>query len=63
MISITEKSREFLEAIFWKEFNAVDKSMDYIYGKSEKIIKTAKELGLYHVAEQMEDALRIEKQN
>lgn len=62
MISITENSREFLESIFWKEFNSIDKSMDYVYGKSKKIIETAKELGMYHMAEEMEDAMRIENQ-
>lgn len=63
MINITESSREYLERIFKKEFESVDMSMDYIYGKSQKIIKLAKELGMYHLAEQFEDALRIENQN
>lgn len=54
-ISITEKSRDFLESIVMDKWNSIDWKNDYIYGVSVKVITLCKELGMYHLAEQLEN--------
>lgn len=54
-ISITEQSRSTLERLIRTEFEKIDWDMEYIYNRAGELINTCKELGMYHLAEQLEN--------
>lgn len=54
-ISITEPSRTLLEKLIYDKWEKIDFSMDYIYNESEKVIALTKELGMHHLAEELEN--------
>lgn len=54
-ISITESSRTLLEKLIYDKWEKIDFSMDYIYNESEKVIALTKELGMYNLAEELEN--------
>ena len=58
-ISITEDSRQFLEKLIQDKFHSIDFSMEYIYGEAEKLIKITKDLGMYHLAEELEELSKV----
>ncbi|MCB0460348.1 MAG: hypothetical protein KDC74_10090 [Flavobacteriaceae bacterium] len=51
---MTTENKELLSRMIVKEFNEIDFSMDYIYGKSSKLINLSLELGLTDLAQQLE---------
>lgn len=54
-ISITEASRSLLEKLIKDKWEKIDFSMDYIYNEADKVIALSKELGMYHLAEELEN--------
>lgn len=56
--TLTNTSIEIVSNLIRKEFEQVDFSMDYIYNRAEKLIATAKDLGLNELAAEMSDDLK-----
>ena len=55
----TETSVEFVTRLFEKEFNSIDMSLDYIYGKLDVLIKAAKDFGLDELSEYYTEYKRV----
>jgi hypothetical protein len=53
----TQKSKETITRLIRNDFDKIDFSMDYIYGKAKELIQTAKELGLDELAQEMTNDL------
>ena len=51
--TITTDSKELLKRLIINEFNKIDFSMDFIYGKADELIKLSSDLGLEELAEQL----------
>ena len=51
----TNKSKETVSKLIRDAFDKVDTSMDYIYGKSEELIQTARDFGLEELALELEN--------
>ena len=51
----TIKSRETIARLIRADFDKIDFSMDYIYGKADELIQTAKDFGLIELAEELEN--------
>ena len=58
-ITIAETSRETVSRLIRNEFDNIDMSIDYITGKAERLINTAKDFGLIDLAEEMESDLNF----
>lgn len=57
--TLTTASIELVSNLIRKEFEQVDLNMDYIYGKADKLIATAHDLGLSELANEMSNDLKI----
>lgn len=55
----TETSKELVTRLFEKEFNSIDMSLDYIYGKLDVLIKAANDFGLDELAEYYTEYKRV----
>jgi hypothetical protein len=51
--TISHTSKELVERLIMNEFNRIDFTMDFIYGKADKLINLAKEFGLDELSEQL----------
>ena len=49
----TEESKEIVKRLIRNAFDKIDRSMDYIYKESDKLITTAQHFGLNELAEEM----------
>lgn len=56
--TIAKTSIETVSQLIRKEFDSLDLSLDYIYGKAQKLIDTAIDFGLYELANEMTKDLR-----
>ena len=57
--TIAQNSKELLSRMITREFNEIDFSMDYIYGKADELIELAKNLGLNELAQQLKEDKEI----
>lgn len=53
-ITVSEGSVETMSRLIRAEFEKIDFSMEYIYGKADSLIKTARDFGLEDLANEME---------
>ena len=60
-MAITENSKKIISRLIRKEFDSVDRTFDWISEYSDELINTAKDLGLYDLANEMENDLKIGK--
>lgn len=51
--TITQQNKELLSRMIVNEFNQIDFSTDYIYGKADELINLSSELGLSELANQL----------
>jgi len=63
LTTITETSKELITRLFNEEFESIDMSMDYIYGKMDKLIKAAREFGLDELANRYEQEKNLVNNN
>ena len=56
-ISITENSRKILERLIIDKFHSIENDWDG--SETEELIKTTKELGMYHLAEELEELAEL----
>lgn len=54
-VTIAHNSKETVSKLIRKEFDSIDWSVEYIYGKAEVLIQTAKDFGLNELAEELEN--------
>ncbi len=59
MNAITNTIRETLLRLIRKEFDAIDRTLDWVNNDSENLINTAKALGLNQLADEMENDRRF----
>lgn len=58
-VTISQGSIETVSRLIRAEFDKIDFSMDYILGKADELIKTAKEYGLYDLAEELQNDKQV----
>lgn len=51
--TLTQSSIELVSKLLRNEFEQIDFSMEYIYKRAEKLINTARDLGLNDLADEM----------
>jgi hypothetical protein len=49
----TDESKEIVKRLIRNAFDKIDRSMDFIYNESDKLISTAQHLGLNEFAEEL----------
>ena len=60
-MKISKKSKEILEILIRKEFDSIDLNLDYIFKKSEKLLKVTEEIGLKRLRKEMKNDLKNHK--
>ena len=51
--TIAENSKELVSNLIRKDFERIDLSMEYIYGKAQSLIDAAIDLGLHELAAEL----------
>lgn len=61
--TIASNSIETVTELIRKDFENIDFSMDFIYGKADRLIKLAKDLSLFELAKDLEEIAHNEYKN